>query len=117
MKKTTLILWIVAAVIAVSSVPLFVQGNIGAGVCGLVIAAVLGLIGWQKMQTAEAHGRQSDTFTPPSDEGTYKVYIETDGKKYHSDKACSGMRNPKYVPLAYALKKGYTECKKCSRLK
>lgn len=52
MKKSTLILWIVAAVIVVSSAPLFVQGNVGAGVCGLVIAAILFVVGLRKKNAA-----------------------------------------------------------------
>lgn len=48
MKKTALILWIVAALFLVSSVPLFTEGNIAAGVCGIVIAAVLFIVGLRK---------------------------------------------------------------------
>lgn len=54
MKKTALILWIVAALFAVSSVPLFVQGNAAAGVCGIVIAAILFIIGLRKKNAAPA---------------------------------------------------------------
>ncbi len=64
MKKTTLILWIVAAVIAVSSVPLFVQGNIGAGVCGLVIAAILFVVGLRKKNAAPAPKQEGAPAAP-----------------------------------------------------
>ena len=64
MKKATLILWIVAAVIVVSSVPLFVQGNIGAGVCGLVIAAILFVVGLRKKNAAPAP-KQEDAPAAP----------------------------------------------------
>ena len=64
MKKTTLILWIVAALIAVSSVPLFVQGNIGAGVCGVVIAAILFVVGLRKKSAAPAPKREGTPAAP-----------------------------------------------------
>lgn len=48
MKKTVLILWGVGALSLISSIPLFVEGNIGAGVCGIVIAAALFFIGLRK---------------------------------------------------------------------
>lgn len=54
MKKTALILWIVAALFVVSSVPLFAQGNAAAGVCGIVIAAILFIIGLRKKNAAPA---------------------------------------------------------------
>ena len=48
MKKTVLILWIVAALFLIAAATLFAQGDIAAGVCGVVIAAVLGVIGFRK---------------------------------------------------------------------
>ncbi len=54
MKRSTLILWIVAALLLVSSVPLFTQGNVAAGVCGVVIAAILFVIGLRKKQAPPA---------------------------------------------------------------
>lgn len=50
MKKTAIILWIVAALFFACSIPLFVEGNAGAGACGIVLAAVLGFIGYKKYQ-------------------------------------------------------------------
>jgi len=63
MKKTALILWIVAALFLVSSVPLFVEGNIAAGVCGIVIAAILFFIGLRKKQAVSAPKQEA---APPS---------------------------------------------------
>lgn len=48
MRKTVLILWGVGALFLISSIPLFVEGDIGAGVCGIVIAAALFFIGLRK---------------------------------------------------------------------
>ena len=42
------------------------------------------------------------------------VYIDRSSKKYHSKPACSGMKNPKSIPLSQAKKK-YTACKKCCK--
>lgn len=52
MKKTVLILWGVGALFLISSIPLFVEGDIGAGVCGIVIAAALFFIGLRKSRAA-----------------------------------------------------------------
>jgi len=110
MKKTALILWIVAALFLVSSVPLFTEGNIAAGACGIAIAAVLFLVGYRKKGGNE---QENGAAAPPFDKKTYKVYVEKGGKKYHYKQTCSGMKNPEYIPLEHALQKGYTECKKC----
>lgn len=53
MKKSALILWIVAGLFFVCSVPLFLQGNAGSGVCGVVIAAALAFMGFRKNARAE----------------------------------------------------------------
>lgn len=42
------------------------------------------------------------------------VYIDRSSKKYHSKANCSGMKNPKSIPLSQAKKK-YTACKKCCK--
>lgn len=42
------------------------------------------------------------------------VYIDRNGKKYHSKPDCSGMKNPKSIPISQAKKK-YTACKKCCK--
>lgn len=48
MKKSVIVLWIVATLFLVSSFPLFGEGNIGAGICGIVIAAALAFAGYRK---------------------------------------------------------------------
>lgn len=53
MKKSVLILWIVAGLFFVCSVPLFLQGNAGAGVCGVAIAAALAFMGFRKNARTE----------------------------------------------------------------
>lgn len=35
------------------------------------------------------------------------------GKKYHSNKSCSNMKDPENVPLDEAVRMGYTPCKRC----
>lgn len=42
------------------------------------------------------------------------VYVDRSNKKYHSKPNCSGMKNPKSIPLSQAKKK-YTACKKCCK--
>lgn len=44
--------------------------------------------------------------------GEAVVYVDKNSKKYHDKPNCSGMTNPKSMPLSQAKKK-YTACKKC----
>ena len=113
-KRIKIVLLVCAALFLLAAISLFAEGDIASGACGLVIAAVLGIVGFRKRQTAGTHSGQ-ETPAPPSYAKTHKVYIEKGGKRYHSNEKCSGMKKPKYVTLENALKKGYTECKKCSR--
>lgn len=53
MKRSVIALWIVAALFLVSSFPLFGEGNIGAGICGIVIAAALAFVGYSKNRKAK----------------------------------------------------------------
>lgn len=46
--------------------------------------------------------------------GETTVYVDRSNKKYHSKSNCSGMKNPKSIPLSQAKKK-YTACKKCCK--
>lgn len=46
MKKSVIVLWVLAALFLVGSVSLLSQGDIGAGVFGLVASAVLGFFGY-----------------------------------------------------------------------
>lgn len=42
-----------------------------------------------------------------------EVWIPRTGKKYHANKNCSNMKNPKKVSLSEAKRLGYGACKKC----
>lgn len=46
--------------------------------------------------------------------GETVVYIDQSSKKYHSKPNCSGMKNPKSIPISQAKNK-YTACKKCCK--
>lgn len=49
--------------------------------------------------------------TEPTEE---MVWIPTNGGgKYHSRSSCSGMKNPKEVPISQAIARGFTPCKRC----
>ena len=52
--KKPVILWIVAALFLFCSFPFFGEGNIGAGITGIVIAAALGVFGYVTMKKAQA---------------------------------------------------------------
>ena len=52
MKKSVIAMWIVAALFLVSAFPMFAEGNIGAGICGIVIAALLAFFGYSKNRKA-----------------------------------------------------------------
>ena len=43
------------------------------------------------------------------------VWIPNTGQRYHSNKKCSGMKNPTYVTLEEAIQQGFTPCKNCYR--
>lgn len=70
MKKTALILWIVAALFLVSSVPLFAQGNAAAGVCGIAIAVILFIIGLRKKNAAPAPKQEGAPAAPAAANST-----------------------------------------------
>lgn len=52
--------------------------------------------------------------SPLSDKQEHYVYIEADGKKYHNDPKCSGMKKPQYIPISKAKRMGKEPCKKCA---
>ena len=52
MKKSTIILWGVAALFLLCSLPFFGKGEIAEGVCGIGIAAVLFFVGLRKKKAA-----------------------------------------------------------------
>ena len=52
--KKPIILWIVAALFLFCSVPFFGQGSIIEGVCGIAIAAALGVFGYVTMKRTQA---------------------------------------------------------------
>lgn len=64
MKKAVSILWGVGALFLISSIPLFVEGDIGAGVCGIVIAAALFFIGLRKKAARPEPKKEPPAATP-----------------------------------------------------
>lgn len=68
MRKTVLILWGIGALFLISSIPLFVEGDIGAGVCGIVIAAVLFFIGLRKKAARPEPKKEPPAATPAATE-------------------------------------------------
>lgn len=59
MKKSVIAMWIIAALFLVSAFPMFAEGNIGAGVCGIVIAAALAFFGYSKNRKAKEAAAQA----------------------------------------------------------
>lgn len=41
------------------------------------------------------------------------VWIPRTGHRYHSNKDCSGMKQPSYVTIEEAVRQGFTPCQKC----
>lgn len=64
MKKTVLILWGVGALFLISSIPLFAEGDIWAGICGIVIAAALFFIGLRKKAARPEPKKEPPAATP-----------------------------------------------------
>jgi Ca2+/Na+ antiporter len=52
--KKPIIIWIVAALFLFCSIPFFGQGSIVEGICGIAIAAVLGVFGYLTMKRTQA---------------------------------------------------------------
>lgn len=57
---------------------------------------------------------------PPAESATgvesgVMVWIPRTGQRYHSNKKCSGMKEPSYVTIEEARRLGFTPCKKCYR--
>lgn len=68
----------------------------------------------------EAHNdqnsSQSDTSNVTSGSqiaSNQKVWIPQNGSKYHSNKNCSNMKNPDYVTISEAERRGYEPCENC----
>ena len=52
--KKPIIIWIVAALFLFCSIPFFGQGSIVEGICGIAIAAALGVFGYLTMKRTQA---------------------------------------------------------------
>ena len=44
---------------------------------------------------------------------TEMVWVPQSGKKYHSNAACSGMKDPTQLSVSEAVRQGYEPCKRC----
>lgn len=81
--KKPVILWIVAALFLFCSFPFFGQGNIGAGVTGIAIAAALGVFGYVTMKRAQAAAEaerkraEEEARRKAAEETRRKEYAET----------------------------------------
>ena len=64
--------------------------------------------------TATIKPTATPTPAPKANSGSgIMVWIPRTGKKYHSNQKCSGMKNPSYVTIEEAERRGFTPCKKC----
>jgi len=74
--KKSIILFVVGGFFVVCSFPLFVEGSIGAGVCGIVIAGVCAFLGYRakkKPATAPVHAESDFPFNVKYDGATIEV--------------------------------------------
>ena len=109
MTKKKVILLAAAALFAVSGLTALPSGNITGGVGCIVVAAVCAYFGLIELDVIEDATPSVSQHT-----GETTVYVDRSNKKYHSKPNCSGMKNPKSIPLSQAKKK-YTACKKCCK--
>ena len=64
--------------------------------------------------TATPRPTLAPTPAPKANTGSgVMVWIPRTGKKYHSNERCSNMKNPSYVTIEEAVRRGFTPCKKC----
>ena len=81
--KKPVILWIVAALFLFCSFPFFGEGNIGAGITGIVIAAALGVFGYVTMKKTQAAAEaekkraEEEARRKAEEEARRKEYAET----------------------------------------
>ena len=64
--------------------------------------------------TTEKYETTKENTTVETDESNLqKVWVTKSGKRYHSDRNCSGMKEPSSITIDEALDRGYTPCSKC----
>lgn len=110
MKKLAVILFVLSGLFLIGSFTFISSGQYVNLIGGVVIASVLGFFGYRQFKKPAADESESKTHE-------YHVYIEKGGQRYHNDAKCSGMTNPKYIPLSEAKHKGFSACKKCAEIK
>ena len=66
-----------------------------------------------KAAAAKSASQHAQTAKPSAQKSEIYVWIPNSGKRYHDSKGCSGMNNPKYVPISEAKRLGYTPCGTC----
>lgn len=81
--KKPIIIWIVAALFLFCSIPFFGQGSIVEGICGIAIAAVLGVFGYLTMKRTQAAAEaerervEAEAKRKAEEEARRKEYAET----------------------------------------
>ena len=81
--KKPIIIWIVAALFLFCSIPFFGQGSIVEGICGIAIAAALGVFGYLTMKRtqaaaeAEREKAEAEAKRKAEEEARRKEYAET----------------------------------------
>ena len=81
--KKPIIIWIVAALFLFCSIPFFGQGSIVEGICGIAIAAALGVFGYLTMKRtqaaaeAEREKAEAEAQRKAEEEARRKEYAET----------------------------------------
>ena len=77
------------------------------------------LLSFQRVNSLKADGIAGEKTLALLDSGTTKpdpdvfVWVEDKGKVYHTDKDCSGMKNPKQIKLSQAEKLKLKPCDTC----
>lgn len=66
-----------------------------------------------KLEGATTSNLNSEETTTEQETTEEMVWIPSSGSKYHSKSSCSGMKDPRQVPLSQAKNAGYTPCKRC----
>ena len=63
--------------------------------------------------TATPKPTAAPTPEPQKSSSSEMVWIPRTGQRYHRNQSCSGMKNPSYVTIEEAIRRGFTPCKKC----
>ena len=104
-------MWIILAILVLIIIGIILLAKYAfIALCSIIAACVILVSFWKKWK--ELNKNKHNAIDKKQTLKTY-VFISPNGKKYHHDPACAGLKNCVRVDINEAKAKGYTECNKC----